>query len=79
MPAHDVVALAVQLVNGGCRRETALWISFKFAAQQEHVPTVKFMSYIVGCTEEYIIKSESEDLIRINWDIAPFAKRCNLL
>jgi len=79
MPFRDVTALAGELYKAGCRTETALWIAMKFVARVCETPNTTLMAYGLDVTKECLVSWERDDLNKIGWNIAPLARKCNVM
>ena len=70
----ECVAMAGNLLAAGWRPHSSLWVAIKFLGVQNKTPTVPLMSYAARIDPEALIRHEAEDLARVSWEIAPFAK-----
>ena len=75
----DILALARELVAAGCHACSSLWISMKFAGCASNTPNANLMAYGCNIPLASLVKHEAEDLARVHWDLAPYARRCNIL
>jgi len=76
---NEAIPLACLLVKDGCRSGSSLWISIKFANERTYTPRARLMATACNLTKKTLIAQEAGDLHRIRWDIAQYARRCNLL
>jgi hypothetical protein len=77
---NAVIPLAHLLVKAGCRKGSGLWIAMKFATSRRYMPGSSLMAFACKLqNKKTLIAREAEDLKMLNWDIAPYARRCNLL
>ena len=79
LPAADVLALGRELVRAGCRPETAVFIAIKFTGTAKDMPTHALMAYVLRVTSVQLGEWERIDLGKIQWNIAPLARKCNLM
>ena len=76
----DVLPLARLLVQEAeCKTGSGMWIALKFAGKRRFAPRAKTMAFCCQLKTRDLISDEAEDLNNLNWDIAPYARRCNLL
>ena len=75
----DILRLARELVSAGCRECSGLWIAMKFAGVTEYTPTARLMALACKLPLRTLVGHEAEDLKMLRWDIAPHARRCNIL
>jgi hypothetical protein len=79
LPFKDVGMLAHALMDAGCYRASALWIAMKFIGTYDHIPSVELMAETMCTTIQQLVGQEADDLKRINWRVALYARKCNLL
>ena len=75
----DVVKLAHELHGEGCRVETALWIAIKWTGMIKYTPRSDLMARVANVSQDTLVLSEIDDLKRIDWNVARYAIRCNLM
>jgi hypothetical protein len=75
----DVVKLAHELHGEGCRVETALWIAIKWAGLIQFTPRSDLMARAANVPQHTLMLSEIDDLKKIDWNVALYAIRCNLM
>ncbi|KAL4528242.1 hypothetical protein Ndes2526B_g08019 [Nannochloris sp. 'desiccata'] len=76
---NEVIPLARLLVTAGCNSGSSLWIAIKFADVRRCTPGARLMASACKLTKKTLIAQEAGDLHKINWDIASYARRCNLI
>jgi hypothetical protein len=67
------------LLHAGCRPGTAVFIAIKFTATATDMPCTRLMAHTLGVQAAQLGEWERADLKKIEWNIAPLARKCNLM